>query len=79
MNGSGVIALIPAWGGLDFVLRFMLAGLVVLYATYRQKAWLAYAAAVLTCPILAISRLAPLVGLWRFRSTNTTVLAEVES
>jgi hypothetical protein len=79
MNGSGVIALIPAWGGLDFVLRFMLAGLVVLYATYRQKAWLAYAAAVLTCPILAIRRLAPLVGLWRFRSTNTTVLAEVES
>ena len=78
MNGGGVIALIPTWGGLDFVLRFVLAGLVVLYATYRGKVWLAYAAAVLTCPILAISRLAPLVGLWRFRSTKAPVLEEAK-
>ena len=34
---------------------------------YTRKAWLAYAAAVITCPILAFSRFAPLVALWRFR------------
>ena len=67
MSGSGVIALVPAWGGMDFVLRFAIAGVVALYAVYARKAWLAYAAAVITCPVLAVSRFAPLVALWRFR------------
>ena len=67
MSGSGVIAIVPSWGGLDFVLRFAIAAAAALYATYTRRDWLAYAAAVVTCPILAFSRLAPLVALWRFR------------
>ena len=67
MAGAQVIALVPSWGGLDFALRFALAGVVALVATYTSRDWLAYAAAAITCPVLAISRLAPLVGLWRFR------------
>ena len=67
MSGAGVIALVPSWGGLDFVVRFGLAAGVVLFATYTRRAWLAYAAASITCPILAVSRLASLVALWRFR------------
>ncbi|MFI5258483.1 MAG: glycosyltransferase family 87 protein [Candidatus Limnocylindrales bacterium] len=67
MSGSGVIAIVPSWGGLDFVLRFAIAAAVALYATYTRREWLAYAAAVITCPILAFSRFAPWVALWRFR------------
>ena len=67
MSGSGVIAIVPSWGGLDFVLRFGIAAAVSLYATYTRRAWLAYAAAVITCPVLAFSRFAPWVALWRFR------------
>lgn len=67
MSGTGVIAIVPSWGGLDFAIRFAIAGVASLYATYTRKAWLAYAAAAITCPILAFSRLAPLVALWRFR------------
>jgi hypothetical protein len=69
MSGSGVIAIVPSSGGLDFAIRFAVAGVVALLAAYSRKAWLAYAAAVITCPILALSRFAPLVGLWRFRPT----------
>ena len=67
MSGSGVIAIVPSSGGLDFVLRFALAGVVALLAAYWGRGWLAYAAASITCPVMAISRFAPLVGLWRFR------------
>jgi hypothetical protein len=67
MSGGGVIALVPSWGGLDFVLRFAIAGVVALLAAYKGKGWLAYAAASITCPVMAIGRFAPLVGLWRFR------------
>ena len=67
MSGFAVIAIVPSWGGLDFVLRFGIAGAAAIYAVYSRKAWLAYAAAVITCPILVWFRLAPLVGLWRFR------------
>ena len=67
LEGSQVIHLIAGSGGLDFVVRFGLAAAVALFATYKRWAWLAYAAASITCPVLAISRFAPLVGLWRFR------------
>ena len=70
MSGSGVIAIVPSSGGLDFAVRFAIAGVVALLAAYSRRAWLAYAAAVITCPILALSRFAPLVGLWRFRPTG---------
>jgi hypothetical protein len=67
MSGSGVIAIVPSWGGLDFAIRFGLAAIVAVLAVFADRAWLAYAAAAITCPIMAISRFAPLVGLWRFR------------
>jgi len=67
LEGSQVLHLVTGSGGLDFVLRFGLAAAVVLFATYTRRAWLAYAAASITCPVLAFSRFAPLVGLWRFR------------
>jgi len=67
MAGTGVIALVPGWGGADFALRFGLGALAALIAAWADRAWLAYVAAAITCPILAFSRLAPLVGLWRFR------------
>ena len=67
MSGSGVIAIVPSSGGLDFVLRFAIAGAVAVYAAYARRDWLAYASAAITCPILAFSRFAPLVALWRFR------------
>jgi len=67
LGGSQVLHLIGGSGGLDFVVRFGLAAAVALLGTYQRRAWLVYAAAAITCPVLAISRLAPLVGLWRFR------------
>jgi hypothetical protein len=67
LPGSQVIHLIAGSGGLDFILRFALAAAVALFATYKRRAWLVYAAASITCPVMAVSRLAPLVGLWRFR------------
>ena len=67
ISGSQAIALVPSWGGLDFALRFGLAAAAALVAVYLSRAWLAYAAAAITCPVLAVSRLAPLVALWRFR------------
>ena len=70
---SGLVA--PrAWSDYVDVLRFQnmtdlfaLAGAVALFAAYTSRDWLAYAAASITCPVLAFSRFAPLVGLWRFR------------
>ena len=70
MSGGGVIAIVPSWGGLDFALRLAIAGLAALYAVYSKRGWLAYAAAVVTCPVLAAGRLAPLVGLWQFRRSG---------
>jgi hypothetical protein len=71
MSGFAVIALVPSWGGLDFVLRFAIAAVATGYAVYSRKAWLAYAAAALTCPILAWFRFAPLVALWPFRQPTS--------
>jgi hypothetical protein len=67
MSGSGVIAVVPSSGSLDFAIRFGAAGLVALAAVYMRRDWLAYAAASITCPIMAVSRFAPLVALWQFR------------
>lgn len=67
LTGGMVMALVPSSGMADFALRFAIAGALALAAVPARKAWLAYAAASLTCPIFALGRLAPLVGLWRFR------------
>jgi hypothetical protein len=75
MSGFAVIAIVPSWGGLDFLLRFAIAGAAAIYAVYSRQAWLAYAAAVITCPILAWFRLAPLVAIWRIRRSAGRELA----
>ena len=67
MTGFAVIAIVPSWGGFDFVLRFAIGGVAAIYAVYSRKAWIAYAAAVISCPILAWFRFAPLVAIWRIR------------
>ncbi len=67
LSGMQVIHLIPSGGGIDFIARFGLAALVAVVAAIVNRDWLAYAAASITCPVLAFSRFAPLVGLWRFR------------
>ena len=67
LAGGAVMALVPSSGMADFALRLAIAGALALLAVPARKAWLAYAAAALTCPIFALGRLAPLVGLWRFR------------
>jgi hypothetical protein len=67
LSGSQVIHLIPSGGGIDFIARLALAAVVALFAAYSGRGWLAYAAASITCPVLAVSRFAPLVALWRFR------------
>jgi hypothetical protein len=67
MSGFAVLAILPT-GGLDFAVRFAIGAAAAIYALYSRKAWLAYAAAAITCPILAWFRFAPLVGIWRFRA-----------
>jgi len=79
LSGSQVIHLIPSGGGIDFIVRFALAGVVALVAVYTRRDWLAYAAAAITCPVLAISRFAPLVGLWRFRPGADAADADARS
>jgi hypothetical protein len=79
LSGSQVIHLIPSGGGIDFIVRFALAGVVALVAVYTRRDWLAYAAAAITCPVLAISRFAPLVGLWRFRPAANAADADARS
>ena len=67
LAGAQVIHIVAGSGGIDFVVRFGLAAAVALIGTYKRRAWLVYAAASITCPVLAVSRLAPLVAMWRFR------------
>jgi hypothetical protein len=67
--------------GVDNVLAWdgLIAGAAALYATLTRRAWLAYAAAVITCPILAFSRFAPLVAWWRLRRDATAEPAAHDS
>ena len=76
LNGTGVIHLLPSGGGADFLLRIALAGVVAMVATFYNRASLVYAAAVITCPVFAISRLAPLVALVRFRKSPEVKAAD---
>ena len=74
LNGPEVLHLIPGPGSLDFIGRFLLAAFAVLFAIRTRRPWLAYAATVVTCPVLAINRLAPLVGIWGLRPSTQTEL-----
>jgi hypothetical protein len=76
LSGSQVIHVIPSGGGIDFIVRLALAGAVALLGAWWNRGWLAYAAASVTCPVMAVSRFAPLVGLWRFRPGGDPALAD---
>lgn len=60
-----LIAILPSVGA-DFVLRFGLAVVACLVAARKGWPWLAYAAAVLAAPTLWMTRLVPLLALYRF-------------
>lgn len=64
MNGPAVLAVVRDNGGLDFAIRLALAVVAVVAAIRWRKDWLAFIAATATMPVLAITRLAVLVGLW---------------
>lgn len=49
----------------DFVLRLAFAAVLVIIATKRRWAWLAFAALIIAVPTLWLARLAPLVGVPR--------------
>ncbi len=66
ISGAMVIAIVPFSGGLDFLVRFSIAGAVACYAAVTRRAWLAFAAAAITVPVLDVGRFAPLVALWPF-------------
>jgi hypothetical protein len=64
MQAWWVVALVPSHGGLDFAIRLAIAVIVVLVAIRRRADWLAFVVAVATMPILTLTRLGVLVGLW---------------
>jgi hypothetical protein len=64
MQAMNVVAIVPDHGGLDFAIRFAIAAAAVLVAIRWRADWLAFVAAVVTMPILSLTRLAVLVGLW---------------
>jgi hypothetical protein len=59
-----VVAVVPNHGGLDFAIRLAIASVAVLLAIRWRADWLAFVAAVATMPILTLTRLGVLVGLW---------------
>ncbi len=64
MQAMNVVAIFPDHGGLDFAIRLAIAAVAVVAAIRWRADWLAFVAAVVTMPILSITRLAVLVGLW---------------
>jgi hypothetical protein len=64
MKAMFVYALVPDSGGLDFALRFAIAGALTLIAIRWKLDWLAFIAATATMPIFSLTRLAVLVALW---------------
>jgi hypothetical protein len=64
MNAWHVVAIVPDHGGLDFAIRLAIAAVALLVAIRWRADWLAFIAATATMPILSITRLAVLVGLW---------------
>jgi hypothetical protein len=64
MQAMNVLAIVPEHGGLDFAIRLAIAAAAVLAAIRWRADWLAFVAAVATMPILSVTRLAVLVGLW---------------
>ena len=64
MDAWFVVAIVPDHGGLDFAIRLAI-GLALLVAAVRWRLeWLAFIVVAVTMPILSLTRLAILVGLW---------------
>ena len=64
MRAWFVVAVVPNHGGLDFAIRLAVALVLLLVAIRLRADWLAFVAAVATMPILSLTRLGVLVGLW---------------
>jgi hypothetical protein len=81
--GDQLLFIVPSTLG-DFVLRVVIAGVLVTVATWRRWAWLAFAALVIAVPTLWLARLAPLVGVPRLylegsaRSDNPRRASEID-
>jgi hypothetical protein len=69
--GDQLLFIVPSTLG-DFVLRVAIAAVLVIVATWRRWAWLAYAALVIAVPTLWLARLAPLVGVPRLYLEDRT-------
>jgi hypothetical protein len=59
-----VVAIVPDHGALDFVIRLAIALLLLAAAVRWRLEWLAFVIVAATMPILSLTRLAILVGLW---------------
>jgi len=70
IGGAPAIALAPS-GAVDFALRGSLAAVAVVIAIAFDEERLAWAAAVITVPVLFFARLAPLVALFPWRQVRT--------
>jgi hypothetical protein len=62
--GDQLLFIVPSTLG-DFVLRLGIAAVLVIVATRRRWAWLAFAAITIAVPTMWLARLAPLVGVPR--------------
>lgn len=71
--GDQLLFIVPSTLG-DFLLRVVIAGVLVMVATRRRWAWLAFAALVIAVPTLWLARLAPLVGVPRLCLEDQTHL-----
>jgi hypothetical protein len=69
--GDQLLFIVPSTLG-DFVLRVAIAAVLVIVATWRRWAWLAFAALVIAVPTLWLARLAPLVGVPRLYLEDRT-------
>jgi hypothetical protein len=64
MRAWWVVAIVPDHGGVDFAIRLGLAAVAIVAAIRWRADWLAFVVAATTMPILSLTRLAVLVGLW---------------
>jgi hypothetical protein len=64
LHAFWIVAIVPDHGGLDFAIRLAIAAAAILVAVRLRADWLAFIAAAATMPILSLTRLCVLVGLW---------------
>jgi hypothetical protein len=73
MDAWFVVAIVPDHGGLDFAIRLAIALALLIAAVRWRLDWLAFVVAAAMMPILSLTRLAVLVGLWPLRLRDLAV------